>query len=403
MDKFLYIDPGTGSMLFSLAIGIATAGVFAFRALLVKIRFIFSGGKKDKVSNSKIPFVIFSDHKRYWNVFKPLCDEFEKRKISLVYLTQSKDDPVFLEKYQYVKSEYIGEGNKGFVRMNMLNAGTVISTTPGLDVLQWKRSKNVDRYIHIPHSCDDLAGYRMFALDFYDSIFACGQNQIDFARKIEKIRNLKPKDIQLTGATFMDAANEHIKLLPKHDLDSNNLTILLAPSWGPSGILSRYGEKLISAICSAGFNLIVRPHPQSFTSEKTMIENLMNKFSSFNIEWNKDNDNLEVLNRADVLITDFSGIILDWTLLFNRPLIYADTHFDPSVYDGAWFEEKFWIINAAEKVGLKLTDEMIPSIKSVINDSLNNKSLETSRNEVKFQAWGNIGNSAKTIVDLLVT
>ena len=37
----LYIDPGTGSMLFSLAIGIATAGVFALRSLVIKFKFIF--------------------------------------------------------------------------------------------------------------------------------------------------------------------------------------------------------------------------------------------------------------------------------------------------------------------------------------------------------------------------
>lgn len=69
--NFLYIDPGTGSMLFTLAISIATTLFFAFRALVVKLRFILSGGKADKTNASKIPYVIFSDHKRYWNVFKP--------------------------------------------------------------------------------------------------------------------------------------------------------------------------------------------------------------------------------------------------------------------------------------------------------------------------------------------
>ena len=141
--NFLYIDPGTGSMLFTLAITIATTFVFAFRALIVKLRFIFSGGKADKTNASKIPYVIFSDHKRYWNIFKPICDEFEKRQINLTYYTQSEDDPVFQAKYNYVSPVFIGEGNKGFVKMNMLNAGVVMSTTPGLDVLQWKRSKNV--------------------------------------------------------------------------------------------------------------------------------------------------------------------------------------------------------------------------------------------------------------------
>ena len=46
----LYIDPGTGSMLFSLFIGIAATATFALRALFIKIKFILSGGKAEKIT-----------------------------------------------------------------------------------------------------------------------------------------------------------------------------------------------------------------------------------------------------------------------------------------------------------------------------------------------------------------
>ena len=42
----LYIDPGTGSMLFAVLIGLLGVGRFLFKGLWVKIRFLFSGGKK---------------------------------------------------------------------------------------------------------------------------------------------------------------------------------------------------------------------------------------------------------------------------------------------------------------------------------------------------------------------
>ena len=73
----LYIDPGTGSMLFSLVIGLVATLTFGLRALFIKIRFGFN--KKD-ISEEKdvIPYVIFSDHKRYWNIFRPIVQEFEK-------------------------------------------------------------------------------------------------------------------------------------------------------------------------------------------------------------------------------------------------------------------------------------------------------------------------------------
>ena len=70
----LYIDPGTGSMLFTILVGLLGAGIFAIRKLFLKLRFYASGGKKGKDAEAKQPLVIFSDSKRYWNVFEPICD-----------------------------------------------------------------------------------------------------------------------------------------------------------------------------------------------------------------------------------------------------------------------------------------------------------------------------------------
>ena len=394
--NFLYIDPGTGSMLFTLAITIATTFVFAFRALIVKLRFIFSGGKADKTNASKIPYVIFSDHKRYWNIFKPICDEFEKRQINLTYYTQSEDDPVFQAKYNYVSPVFIGEGNKGFVKMNMLNAGVVMSTTPGLDVLQWKRSKNVTKYVHIPHTVDDLSSYRMFALDHYDAVLCTGQNQVDLIRKIESLRpNFPVKDLKIVGSPNMDEALLRVKSFEK--IKNETPVVLLAPSWGPSSILNRFGEKLITALLDRGFHIFVRPHPQSYTAEKELLDNLKQYFDGKNIEWNKDNDNLAVLNRSDILITDFSGIIFDYSFLFGKPVIYADTNFDTSVYDADWIDEKMWTLRAAEKIGIKLEEKEFSNLKSIIQNAINTKSSNIE--VVKNECWQNIGNSAKCIVD----
>ena len=68
----LYIDPGTGSMLFTILIGIIGAGIYSLRMLWIKMRFMLSGGKAE-MNGNRIPFVIFSDDKRYWKVFEPIC------------------------------------------------------------------------------------------------------------------------------------------------------------------------------------------------------------------------------------------------------------------------------------------------------------------------------------------
>ena len=69
----LYIDPGTGSMLFTILIGVVSAGLYALRALIIKAKFLFLGGRQEKQSEDRLPFVIFTDSKRYWNTFGPIC------------------------------------------------------------------------------------------------------------------------------------------------------------------------------------------------------------------------------------------------------------------------------------------------------------------------------------------
>ena len=396
----LYIDPGTGSMLFSLAIGIATAGVFAIRALVIKAKFIFSGGKSDKAEKERIPYVIYSDHKRYWNVFKPVCDEFERRGIDLVYLTQSEDDPVLSQKYNHIKAEFIGEGNKGFARLNFLNAGILLSTTPGLDVYQWKKSRSVKWYVHIPHSVDDVpATYRMFGTDYYDAFLTSGNHQEKVIRKLEQLRNLPPKEVVLTGSTYLDSMKAKKQMLPPL-AQNENLVILLAPSWGKNGILSKFGSRFIDALIQTGYQIVIRPHPQSVTSEKEMLDNLKEKYPQ--IEWNFDNDNFNILNRADLLISDFSGVIYDFSLILNKPVIYADTDFDTLPYDADWLDEKIWSLRVLSKIGTKLEEKDFPDLKNVIENTLKSKKLEKGRKEVKEECWCFENESAGKTVDYII-
>lgn len=398
----LYIDPGTGSMLFSLFIGIAATATFALRALFIKIKFILSGGKAEKkASETSIPYVIFSDHKRYWNVFKPICDEFENRKIELVYFTASKDDPVFEEKYNYVKAEFLGEKNKPYIRLNMLNADIVLSTTPGLDVLQWKRSKGVKWYVHVPHHVGDFASYRMFALDHYDSILASGENQLKTVRFLEKERKLQEKEFIIAGSTYLDSMKNRLDSFNNESKkNSDNPTVLIAPSWGKNGILSKFGDKLLAELQKTDFNIIIRPHPQSITSEKKLLDNLMEKYPDF--EWNFDNDNFDVLNKSDIMISDFSGVIFDFTLIFDKPVIFTKANFDTSQYDADWLTEPMWELQVLNKIGIPLQEEDFFKISQIISETIKSKTLQVGRNVIRAQAWHNQNKAAETIVDYLI-
>ena len=402
----LYIDPGTGSMLFTIIIGAVSAGFFVLQKFKLKLKFLLSGGKAVTADEDKIPYVIFSDSKRYWNVFKPVCDEFENRKIDVQYWTMSEDDPAFSEKYNHVKTLFIGEGNKAFSKLNIMNAGVVLATTPGLDVLQWKRSPNVGKYVHILHQPGDTTFYRMFGLDHYDAVLISGEYEERQLREIEKLRGIPRRDTCLTGITYLDTMKARYEALKKDTKDSGKSsgtkTVLLAPTWGETAILSRFGERIISALVNTGYNIIIRPHPQSFESEKDLMNSLMSKFpESDKMHWNRDNDNFEVLSRSDIMITDFSGVMFDYALIFDRPFIYADIEFDKSPYDAAWLEEDMWTLKILPHIGIPLKEEDFDNIREVIDRTVNDESLEKGRERARKETWANPGEAASRTVDYL--
>lgn len=398
-----YIDPGTGSMLFAVLFGVFGAAFFALKKLFARLPLYFTGGRKESLDiNETIEYAIFTDSKRYWNVFEPICDEFEKRKIRLVYMTASEDDPALSKQYEYIDRRFIGEGNKAFVTLNTLKARILLSSTPGLDVYQWKRSKNVEYYIHIPHAVSDITLYRMFGIDYFDSILISGQFQEEQIRMLEELRKLPPKEIVLVGQPYMDTLRERVTASYNQNTNSNT-TVLVAPSWGKSSILNRYGTEFIKALLATGYNIIIRPHPQSFTSEKELINELMSKFpENDQLEWNKDNDNFDVLNRSDIMISDFSGVLFDFALGFDKPIIYADTSFDKDPYDACWLDEELWTFTTLSKIGIKLNEEHFDSLKTIIEDSILSQKIKENRDKARSECWVNIGKSATIIADYLI-
>ena len=398
---FLYIDPGTGSMLFTILIGLLSAAIYAFRDVLVKLKFVLSGGKIKHNDDAPIPFVLFTDSKRYWSIFKPLCDEMERRGEQVLYLTAESDDPLLNEKYHNIKTEYAGAGNTTFARMNMLKADVVLSSTPGLDVYQWKRSRDVRWYTHVFHAANDVTLYRMFGIDYYDALLLSGEYQIREIRGLEALRHLPAKELRLAGLPHMDALRE--RLLCSAPVPEHITTVLLAPSWGPSGILSKYGSKIIDRLLETDFHVIIRPHPQSFISEKDMLETLIRKYpDSDQLQWDRSLDNFDVLHRSDILISDFSGVIFDYTLVFDKPIIYADTSFDDGMYDAWWLEEGLWTFSILAQLGLQLTEENMDNIKDLIQLCLSETRFKAGRDRARAETWANIGHSVEAIADYLV-
>ena len=394
-----YIDPGTGSMLFTILIGVLGAAFYSARMLFIKLRYRLGGGKVEAL-DKKIPLVIFSDGKQYWKVFAPICKELSARGQEVVYYTMSEDDPALSAQLPGMTAEFIGEDNRAFTKLNFLKANVVFSTTPGLDVYQWKRSKDVDFYVHIPHAPNDITLYRMFGIDYYDSILLSGDYQVKQIRQMEAKRELPAKDLKLVGIPYMDDMAARLDSVGA--AEPHERTVLLAPSWGDSALFGVYGGKIIEKLLETGYHVIVRPHPQSFKSEKELMDKLMEKFpNSDKLEWNRDSDNFEVLRRSDILISDFSGVTFDFSLIYDKPVIYTTPNFDLGPYDAWWMEEPLWTTTILPHIGAELTEDKMDSLKELIDTCIEDPRYAEGRKKAKAETWANAGAGAKAVADYL--
>lgn len=395
----LYIDPGTGSMLFSLVIGLISVIWFAMRKLYLKVKYRNPG--KEKSDTAKKDIVLYSEDKRYWTSFKGILDEFERRKVPVTYLAGSEDDPNLTETYEYVEKAAIGLGNKAYRKLNFLSARILLATTPGLDVYQWKRSKDVDWYVHMTHSIGAATGYRMFGVEFFDAVLFASDFFTPRLREIEEKRGSDPKQIVAVGCTYMDYLLERKNGVsaPRHDC----VSVLVAPSWGPNSLLNRYGDRLIDALIATNYHIVFRPHPQSYLSEKELIERLQAKYpDSERFQWNRSADNFEVLRSADVMISDFSGVIYDYAFIFQRPVLYTPVDIDVSVLDEAWVDAPYWGCELLPQLGRKFDDADFADLREIISDMLHNKKYADSIIAAREQYWQHRGNAANAVADYLI-
>jgi hypothetical protein len=406
----LYIDPGTGSMLFSILIGAAATFYFLGRALIIRIKTFLSRGRSASVQFPAHPYVIYCEGKQYLNVFRPVLDEFERRETVCLYLTSVQDDPAITAKYQFIKTDYIGAGNKAFTRLNLLTADIVLMTTPGLDVYQLKRSKMVKHYAHVLHAASDATMYRLFGIDYFDSVLLSGDYQAKDIRTLEKLRGLPEKKLVTVGCSYLDVCVEKMNGIPQEE--NHPFTVLVSPSWGSSALLAKYGERLLDPLIRTGWRIILRPHPQSISAEKGMLDRLKERYKKYeNIVWDYDKDNVFSLSRADVMVSDFSGIIFDYTFLCDKPVFYVNQDIDLRPYDaddicsgenGGTELEKLWQFRTVKEFGIELKESMFDSIGDVIMKASGNPALQAARQKAKDDAWMYRGETGKRIADFMI-
>ncbi|HPV22291.1 MAG TPA: CDP-glycerol glycerophosphotransferase family protein, partial [bacterium] len=141
------------------------------------------------------------------------------------------------------------------------------------------------------------------------------------------------------------------------------------------GLLRKYGDKVLTYLTNLNkYNIIVRPHPQGWISDKDLINELKNKFpDGEHLVWDSAPDGTESMKTADIMISDFSGIIFDFILLFEKPVLAFKGNYDKRGHDSMDIKEDPWVLQAVERTGISIEEKDVEDLESRINEKLEDK------------------------------
>ena len=114
--------------------------------------------------------------------------------------------------------------------------------------------------------------------------------------------------------------------MDKTTFSSDKKMILIAPSWQPDNIVDSCLESLLDILCRTNYQIVVRPHPQHVRHKIEQMEKLKEKYKNDeNIEIQLDFSDSTTVWRADLLITDWSGIAYEYFCCTRRPVLFINT------------------------------------------------------------------------------
>ena len=387
----LYIDPGTGGVIINVLIAITSSIVYFFR------KFFFKNINSDLKKKSEIS--IFSEGNQYRNTFLPIVNELIKREILFNYYTLDYQDLILEIDSEFINSKFLGLGTLGKLKFSSISSNLLVSTTPNIGNSEFplKRPKKVKELIHVWHSISDISYYKKGSLDNYDTVLTVGDFQNKSIREIEKLRNLKPKKLIPVGLPYFDVFSEKL-----NDFKPTNQSILIASSWGDKGLLKNYGFEIINIL--QDYNIIIRPHPQSFISEKGFIENFKSIcMSKSNIEWDESSDPLKSFSKSKLIISDTSSIRFDYSFLTDKPVITLKIKKESLHEYEADYIEDIWGKKTESLLGPVLDKKNIAEINQEIESLLNNEIAVKSINTLKTKTIFSIGESSTKIVQYLTS
>ncbi len=279
--------------------------------------------------------VVYAESRHYYQYFKDVIIELLKtEKTGIVYITSDKNDPLLLSSPAGMRVFYVYWWLPFLFQH--IKAAVVITSMTDLNNYAFKRSKTVRNYVYVFHAAVSThLQYTQKAFFHYDAIFATGPYQEAEIRAAEKIHHLSAKRIIHYGYPIIDMLKN--KAAATGSYPKEKPSILIAPSWFNGCIFDTCINELVQELLQLHYQLIIRPHPEYTKRRKKESAGLL-KLAANNaqISFDYSANITESLLQADVLITDRSGIAMEYALGIERPVLFIETI--PKIMNPDWAE-----------------------------------------------------------------
>ena len=243
-----------------------------------------------------------------------------------------------------------------------LKIKNIYASTPGLENTSFRKSiYKKNRYIYIQHSPLSLKIiYNKNAFTEFDIIFVVNKSQ---KKDVEEINNIYKKKIKPWKNQYLFFKNQNFI---KNDLKTNK--ILIAPTWGTNFYEDNFHLIIKKFLINNGYKIELRPHYMSF-NQNDIDQNIKNDFII--------NSGKLDFSSFDILITDWSGIYLEYAYLTNKKSILINSKQKILNEDFNRFDKNS-IDNDARKIlgyelGLENLNEVNFFIKHIYKDYDENK------------------------------
>ena len=290
------------------------------KEILDLYRYLWKTPKKDK------KIIFYAEHEVYYRNFEGILAEvIRETSQTMCYITSDANDPVLHNEEPRIRTFYLKKLLPFFLLF--VKCKVLVMTMTDLNQFHIKRSIYPVHYVYVFHSpVSTHMIYFYGAFDHYDSILCVGPHQIEEIRKHEELCNLPQKELVEAGYYPLERIyNNYQDYITKQALSSKKTTVLVAPSWGVKNILESCGERLVDLLLKNGYDVVVRPHPETVKREPQLINSLTAVFGNnpaFTLE--RSIVYTDSLLESDVLICDYSGIGLKYAFATERPVLFLD-------------------------------------------------------------------------------